>query len=82
MFIPNWIRMRAANLKIEHVGHKTGMLAGWIGSILVLILFPPLGIFLTGWCLIVSIREAGRETKAAAAAAKAVAEAQARMPKN
>lgn len=44
-------------LKNKRRDAKIGLYAAWIGGILCLFLFPPIGIFLTGFALIMSFRE-------------------------
>lgn len=41
---------------------KVGYYAAWIGGIICLFLFPPIGVFLTGFAIIMSIRE-GRKLR-------------------
>lgn len=44
-------------LKAKDRDAKIGYYAAWIGGILCLIFFPPIGIFLTGFAIIMTVRE-------------------------
>ncbi len=49
-------------LKSKRRDAKIGYYAAWIGGILCLIFFPPVGIFLTGFAIIMTVRE-GRKLR-------------------
>ena len=49
-------------LKAKRRDAKIGYYAAWIGGIICLFAFPPIGIFLTGFAIIMSIRE-GRKLR-------------------
>jgi hypothetical protein len=49
-------------LKAKRRDAKIGYYAAWIGGIICLFVFPPIGIFLTGFAIIMSIRE-GRKLR-------------------
>ncbi len=58
-FIQGEKQIRALRTKYKH--SKATLYTSWVGAIAVLILFPPIGIFLTGFCLIATFRE-GRKS--------------------
>lgn len=49
-------------LKAKRRDAKIGYYAAWIGGIICLFVFPPIGVFLTGFAIIMSIRE-GRKLR-------------------
>ena len=49
-------------LKAKRRDAKIGYYAAWIGGIICLFIFPPIGIFLTGFAILMSIRE-GRKLR-------------------
>jgi hypothetical protein len=49
-------------LRDKYRNARIGLWCAWIGGILSLILFPPIGIFLTGFAVIMSFRE-GRKLR-------------------
>lgn len=49
-------------LKTKRANANTGYIMAWVGGIVCLFVFPPLGIFLTGFAVILSIRE-GRKLR-------------------
>ena len=44
-------------LKTKRANAKAGYVMAWIGGIVCLFVFPPLGVFITGFAVIMSIRE-------------------------
>jgi hypothetical protein len=49
-------------LKAKRRDARIGYYAAWIGGIICLFVFPPIGVFLTGFAIIMSIRE-GRKLR-------------------
>jgi len=49
-------------LKAKRRDAKIGYYAAWIGGIICLFVFPPIGIFLTGFAIIMTVRE-GRKLR-------------------
>jgi hypothetical protein len=50
-------------LKDKHRNAKIGYIAAWIGGIFCLFFFPPIGLFLTAFALIATIREGSKLRK-------------------
>jgi NADH:ubiquinone oxidoreductase subunit 3 (subunit A) len=50
-------------LKAKRRDAKIGYYAAWIGGIICLFVFPPIGVFLTGFAIIMTVREGGKLRK-------------------
>ena len=67
-------------LREQYKGSEFGMYAALIGGIICLFVFPPLGIVLTGFAVIMSVREGAKLRQAKTAIAQQIAEITKSMP--
>lgn len=67
-------------LKAIRFEAKTGYTAAWIGGIICLFVFPPLGLFITVFAIIATIREGKRNRQKMNEAARRIAVIRSEMP--
>lgn len=68
------------SLRKKRFEHKGTLIVAWISGIIALLVFPPLGIAITGFALIVTIREGSKAGRELRATNQQIAEVEQNMP--